>query len=292
MNLLKALFGGSEESPEEKKKAEDGRRFDVFKYDGVRAAKMGQHEYAVKCYTEALKIRDDLETRDYLAQALIQTGHPAEALEQLRVLAEAEPDNAAIQRQIAVVAHMAEDYATMEQACVRALELDGDDPMAHYLAAQACIGRGDMVGAIARLTKALTIKDDFAEARLLRGQTLLGMGDAASAGEDATRLAEEHGDNEDVLLLLARVKRASGEADAAIELYGKVIDVNPFRVEAYKERGAIKYDKGDMRGAHDDAAKALELEPDGVKGVTGDYSAEGVEQKVRQAYSNLNPLGI
>ena len=54
MNILKALFGGSEETPEEKQKADEIRRFDMFKYDGVRAAKMGQTDYAVKCYREAL----------------------------------------------------------------------------------------------------------------------------------------------------------------------------------------------------------------------------------------------
>ena len=47
MNIFKALFGGSEETPEEKQKAEESRRFDMFKYDGVKAAKIGQVDYAV-----------------------------------------------------------------------------------------------------------------------------------------------------------------------------------------------------------------------------------------------------
>ena len=82
MNILKALFGGSEETPEEKQKADEIRRFDMFKYDGVRAAKMGQTDYAVKCYREALKIHEDLEVRDYLSQALIRMGEFDGAREQ------------------------------------------------------------------------------------------------------------------------------------------------------------------------------------------------------------------
>ena len=64
MNIFKALFGGEEETPEEKQKADKAKRFDMFKYDGVKAARMGQHDYAVKCYNEALAIHDDLETHD------------------------------------------------------------------------------------------------------------------------------------------------------------------------------------------------------------------------------------
>ncbi len=47
MNIFKALFGGEEETPEEKQKADKAKRFDMFKYDGVKAARMGQHDYEI-----------------------------------------------------------------------------------------------------------------------------------------------------------------------------------------------------------------------------------------------------
>ena len=116
--------------------------------------------------------------------------------------------------------------------------------------------------------------------------------DRRAAAEDRGHLLAEHADNEDVLLLSARIERAKGEADKAIEAYGKVIDANPFCADAYKERGAVKYEKGDMKGAQEDAQRAMELQPEGMENVSGDYSAEGIEQKTRQAYSNLNPFGV
>lgn len=292
MNIFKALFGGSVETPEEKQKADESRRFDMFKYDGVRAAKIGQPDYAVKCYREALAIHDDLEVRDYLAQALIRTGALDEAREQLQVLAAAEPDNVAIHIQTAQVAYMQEDYESMATACERALQADKDSARAHYLYGQAHAGSGNVVGAIAMLTKAIALQPDMGDAYLLRGRTLLKMGDTAGADEDVTRLMEMAPDNEDVLLLKARVERARGNADAAIALYGRVTEVNPFCADAFRERGAIKYERGDMRGAQADMQTVLELEPDKVAGISGNYSAEGVEQHVRQAYSNINPLGL
>lgn len=292
MSFFKALFGGCDENPEEKKKAAEARNFDIFKYDGVKAARIGQLDYAVKCYREALKIHDDLEVRDYLAQALIRTGALDEAREQLAILAEAEPDNAAIQIQTAHVAYMQEDYGSMKEACERALQLDKDNARVHYLYGQAHAGSGNMVGAIAMLTKAIALNPDMGDAYLLRGQTLLKMGDANGADLDALQLLKIAPGNEDVLLLKARVERAKGNADKAIAIYNMVTEVNPFCADAFRERGAIKYEKGDMKGAQADMQTVLELEPDKVAGINGEYSAEGVEQKVRQAYSSVNPLGI
>ena len=48
MGFLKTLFGGREESPEEKAEKRREREFDVLKYDGVRARKMGEVKYAIR----------------------------------------------------------------------------------------------------------------------------------------------------------------------------------------------------------------------------------------------------
>ena len=85
------MFGGASESPEDKKKEEESKNFDVLKYDGVRALNQGQAAYAVRCFQHALELRDDLETRDYLSLAYVRTGDLLPAYEQLQKLAEANP---------------------------------------------------------------------------------------------------------------------------------------------------------------------------------------------------------
>ena len=47
-----------------------------------------------------------------------------------------------------------------------------------------------------------------------------------------------------------------------------------------------------MEGAKADMLKVMEIDPEQASNVTGEYSAEGIEHKVRQAYSNINPLGL
>jgi tetratricopeptide (TPR) repeat protein len=292
MGFFSTLFGGRQLSPEEEKQEQEAKKFDLLKYDGVKAMKMGQADYAVRCFTEALKVHDDLEVHDYLSQVLLRQGNLDAAMNELRTLGDAEPENAQIQIRMAQVAYMQEDYATMETVCQQATTLEPENAEPYFLHAQALKGQQNPVGAIAMLTKAISLKEDYAEAYLLRGQTLLVMGDAASAETDADWLLEHVGDHEDVLLLKARVEAAKGQAQEAIRVYDKVIEVNPFQIDAFRERGRLRLDLGDKAGAEQDMQTVLELDPQQMADVSGEYSAEGIEQRVKQAYSAVNPLGL
>jgi tetratricopeptide (TPR) repeat protein len=292
MNIFKALFGGKEETSEEKKEQNEEKNFDMFKFDGVRALKMGESAYAIKCFNSALEIKEDLEVRDYLSQALIHNNELLPAFEQLQKIAEAQPDNQAVFLMMARVAYMLEDYTAMADACEKAMLIDGNNPETSFLYAQACIGQGDQVNAIAMLTKAIMLKDDYLDAYLLRGQTLLKMGDLNGADEDADFLLSRDANNEDALMLKARILTARKELPKAIEYYNKVIEVNPFAIEAYRERGNAKLENGDKDGATEDIEKVLELDPKQVADVNGEYSAEGVEQQVKQKYRNIDPFGV
>ena len=86
-----------------------------------------------------------------------------------------------------------------------------------------------------------------------------------------------------------------GNHDEAIALYDRVVEVNPFSATAFKERGAIRMALGDKEGAEADARAVLELAPNEVAGVSGNYTARGTEniqRKVEEAYRNNNPLGL
>lgn len=292
MGFFSTLFGGRQLSPEEEKQEQEAKKFDLLKYDGVKAMKMGQADYAVRCFTEAMKVHDDLEVHDYLSQVLLRQGNLDAAMNELRTLGDAEPENAQIQIRMAQVAYMQEDYATMETVCQQATTLEPENAEPYFLHAEALKGQQNPVGAIAMLTKAISLKEDYAEAYLLRGQTLLVMGDAASAETDADWLLEHVGDHEDVLLLKARVEAAKGQAQEAIRVYDKVIEVNPFQIDAFRERGRLRLDLGDKAGAEQDMQTVLELDPQQMADVSGEYSAEGIEQRVKQAYSAVNPLGL
>ena len=258
MGFLKALFGGADLSPEEEKAEAERKKFDLMKYDGVKAMKMGQWDYAVRCFEEALKVQDDLEVHDYLSRALIRLDRLDEAVEQLNLLVRAEPENEGLLMQLAQVCFLKEDYSTLTETIEKVIALLPESAQAYYLYAQGALKQGDLINGIARLTKAIALDDDYADARLLRGQTLLGMGDANGAGEDSDWLTEHVGEQEDVLLLASQVARAKGDDAKAVELLKKALELNPFLLD----------------------------------NVSGDFEAEGIEEQTKRAYSMMNPFGI
>ena len=292
MGFWKSFFGGEPENPEEEKKNAEDKNFDVFKYDGVKAMRIGQFDYAERCFREAMKIKDDLEVNDYLSQTLMRLGRLDEALAEMRIMINAQPSNAALLLQAAHVAYMLEDYDEMKKLCEQALALNAENAMANYMMAQAVLGQNDMISGIAYLTKAVSQNATLGDARLLRAKTLLKMGDVKGASEDVVWLLEHTEADEDVLLMAARVAHLSGKDDTALDIYNKVIELNPFQMDAYRERGQIRYEKGDKKGAEDDMQKLLEMNPNELADVSGDYSAEGVEQAMKRVYSAINPFGL
>lgn len=288
MKFFKALFGSKEEKSEEKKKAEEAKNFDVLKYDGVRALHSGQAEYAIRCFTHALQMQDDLEIHDYLSQAYIRTGELTLAYEQLQKLAEAQPDNQQIFIRMANVAYMMEDYGAMAGACEKAMLIDDKTAEVMYLYARACIGQEDVTNAVAMLTKAISLKEDYGDAYLLRGETLLKNGDTDEADEDATWLLEHTEDNEDVMMLKARIERTKGNTDTAKDYYTKVTDANPFNIDAYRERGELRLETGDEKGGNEDIEHAKEL----TAQLPENNDEEGIENKVKEKYKSMDPYGV
>lgn len=272
MNFFKKLFGGSVKPSEEGQKQDNSKDFEVLKYDGVRAFKTGETAFAIECFRHALRLQEDLEVRDYLSQALIQSNDLVNAYEELQKLSEAQPDNIQIIIRMAHVAYMMENYTAMGDACERGKLLDKDNVDVNYLYARACLGMGDLVNTIAMLTKTISLDENYASAYQLRGETFLKMGEMEDADADVAWLLAHDEANEDALLLKARIEEAQQNHASAIAFYDKVIAQNPFNMDAFRERGAVKLAQGDKQGAEEDMKQVLELSPEMQQEVSGEYS--------------------
>ena len=90
-NFFKSFFSGKSEDPENEKQKTAKKNFEIFKYDGLRAQRMGRPDYAIKCFTEALAIEEDFETLSYLSQLYVQLTELDKAREILNRMVELEP---------------------------------------------------------------------------------------------------------------------------------------------------------------------------------------------------------
>lgn len=283
MNFFKKLFGSQNTSEEVKEE----KNFDVLKYDGVRALRMQQFDYAAKCFVLALELNaNDLECRDYLSQAYISLGDMQNAYTQLMAISAAQPNNVAVLLRMADVLYMTEDYAAMAEVCDKALQLDSENIMTYYIYAKAYKVLNDLDAAVAMLSKAIDRREDFDVARLLRGNVLLENNKTAEAALDADYLYQRIEENEDVLLLKARVEKALGNLKEAEKVYTKAIDFNPFLIEAYKERSEVRSALGDTAGAKEDQTRVNEMEQDIPQ------PTEGIEENIKKKMQQMDPYKV
>lgn len=320
MGFFKHLFSGKSQSPEVEQQQSAHKQFEVFKYDGMRAQRMGQADFAIKCYTEALNLEPDFETMGYLASLYIQRGRLPEARELLEKQIKAEPSYTESYLTLANVCYMQEDYTAMAEAAQKVIAIEAGNATAHYLLAKADDGMNNPLMSIAHLTQAIVLKDDYIEARLLRAEALLKMGQLHEADEDIQMVLQSDAENESALLLRGRAKQMEGNDtaaeedylhlialnpfneqaylalgalyinakayDKAIALFNEAIEVNPQFANAYHERGRAKLLSGNKEGAAADMKSALELNPLEVERLNGAFSNQ------EQESPRINILGI
>lgn len=306
MGFLKSFFTGKAENPAEEKQKSEQKNFEIFKYDGMRAQRMGRFDYAVKCFTEALAIQEDFETMGYLVQTYIRTNSLDEARRLLERMVRMEPRHAATRLNLANVCYMQEDYPAMAEAAQKAIEIEEGNAMAHYLLGKAVSGQGDGIMGIAHLTRAIVLKDDFTEARLLRAEALIEMRQYKEATEDIEAVLAAEPDDESALLLRGKMEEAAGNADEAAATYRRVTELNPFNEQAYlclgrlyiaqkrlpeaielfteatelnpnfaaayHERGRARLLNGDKEGAAEDMKRGMELDPAEQQSLSGQFN--------------------
>ena len=304
-NFFKSLFGGKENSESEQQKTNQ-KNFEIFKYDGLRAQRMGRADYAVKCFTEALQLEEDFETMGYLCDLYIQMHDMASAHDVLRRMIAKDPAFVNTYLTLAHVCFMQSNYAEMEQVAQKATEMAPDNAMAFYLLGKAMHELHNDIMAIAHLTKAIVLKDDYIEARLLRADILISMNQFKEAAEDIETILTHQPEEEAALLLRGRLKEAEAnneeaetnyrhvialnpfneqaflhlgqlfikeeKATEAIELLDEAIELNPNFAKAYQERGRAKLMNGDKEGSVSDMQTALELNPKEEEKLNGTFN--------------------
>ena len=318
MNFLKKLFVGNNEPEENVRHKNEERNFDILKYDGIRAQRIGKWIYAEKCFKEALNIRPDLETASLLVSTSLQLNKLDQAHEVLGQMISLEPQRLQSYLDLARVCYLQEHYDDMLATAQQAAQLVPDNETPYFLQAQAYHKLGDSIHTIVALTQAISRKEDFTEAYLMRGQVLLEMKQYNEALEDVDFLLKHDSIDEEALRLAAEVQQGLGNEDEAVTYYKKVIDLNPFNEHSYEQialiharkkeyaqaiatldealeinekaqlyqlRGKLKMDSGDKEGALADMKKALELNPESENRISGHFD------NFDTLYKSNNPLG-
>lgn len=310
-NFFKSLFKAKDENNENGQERNNKKNFEILKYDGLRAQRMGRSDYAIKCFTGALEIEEDFETMGYLTQAYIATNNLQAAHNLLNRMVELEPEYLNSYMILANICYMQEAYADMKKAAQKAVELEKENATAHYLLAKAHQGLKEDVMTIAQLTQAIALKSDYMEALLMRTEVLMQMQQYKEAQKDIETVLELNAEEETALLLRGKLKEVDSDETGAESDYKLVTELNPFNEQAYiylaqlyisqkklieaielldeaieltphssaayHERGRAKLLNGDKDGSIEDMKEALQLNPKENKNMNGKFDNQKPE---------------
>jgi tetratricopeptide (TPR) repeat protein len=204
MGFFSSLFSPVK-SEEDNQQKVDRKNFDILKYDGVRAQRMGKTEYAVKCFTEALKIQADFETMKYLMSSCYILNRHDEALEVLNTMVDTgeEPVSTLLTR-ANILFTMGMNFETAAD-CMRIIELEPENHLAYFQLAKSERALGELTNAISNLDNTTRLKDDFAEGYALRADINYTLKNGNDALTDVEKVIELTPEDEVAYLLRGRI---------------------------------------------------------------------------------------
>ncbi len=316
----------SDNQPETSEESNDREaEFETLRDDGIRAMRIGEANYAERCFEAALQRKDDDGIKGLLAELYIQSRCGEKALPILEALLQKHPHETKLRIAAMQAADQCSDWDRMETDASELQRQEPDNPNALYFQAQAAYGKGNDIAAVAFLTQLSKDHPDLKQPYLLRAKTLYRMQQYSEALKDIeTVIGMKDGKDEESLLLQGDILKAMGLTDKAIQSYEEVNAMDPFHQEAilktgdllaatghndkalslyndaielqpdfaqaYKARGGLRLKLHDEAGAADDLKKALELAPEEAKHINGEYNTLQSEMNAR--YRAQNPFNF
>jgi len=274
MGLFSSLFSSSKPA-ESNEQQPDMKQFDLLKYDGIRALGIGKHAYALKCFTEALKIRKDTETMKYLLTACNSLDMHEKALETLNELVASGEEQANFLLTRAHFFFTMGQYAEAVVDCERVIELEPGSYPAYFQLAKSEHALGEHAKAIGHLDMATGVKADFAEGYALRADIYLSMEKAEDALKDIEKVIELSPEDETAYLLRGRIHEQLGHPAAALDDYQKALELNPFNEESYLLAGHILTDQG----KHEETLALFDEAIEQIEGSAKIYAARALAKR-------------
>lgn len=192
---------------------------------------------------------------------LASQGRHELALEELRLAASEEPDNAIVHATLAITLSNLERNQEATEAARRAVEKEPDWDYAHWALALVLVGRGELKDAEAAIRTAIELAPEDADNFGLLSRILLEQGRAseALAAADAG-LALEPG-NDLALTFRARALTALGRDDEAQAVADTLLAEDPEDAWNHQLRGDQMVRSGKIAEAQKHFVEALRLQP-------------------------------
>lgn len=239
MGLLNRLFRkntreGSQDESKEKKVASQ-EEASLYKFDGLKAMRMGNIPLALMFLEKAMEIFPEFETRYYYANTLRRSDKPQDALAQYDLLLKEVPSHyTALTERASLLLQQDDAEAALKDAqlALENSESDEEKALSLRLLSRIQVSLTCYPEAIENAEKALELdpQDTTSALSKTRALTLLGKNEEAlQCIQEARKLFPEE---ERFLLYEASIHEREGNADDATRIYQETLEIDPFNEEA------------------------------------------------------------
>jgi tetratricopeptide (TPR) repeat protein len=231
----------------------------VFIQEAIILKQAGRTDDARQAFDEAVAEDPGVVTRSHRAKFLLDTNHPAAALDDLNAILAETPDEPEqlIDRGRALVLLGRFDAAKAD--FTRAIELDPYEPAAWAHRANVYLLTGRFRPAADDFTQALRLDDTLAVAYLGRAQVAFSEQRFADAAADVERAGRLDPENPQVHYLRGVLAWSRRDAAGAVEHLSEAIRRLPNLEVAYRVRASCYLALGDIARARADVAQVRRL---------------------------------
>jgi tetratricopeptide (TPR) repeat protein len=194
------------------------------------------------------------------ALLLTRIGPPAAALEEYRLLIDADPHHSEYRFERAAIHRRRGDLDAAIADYEAAIALSPPYPEPHYNLADAAIERGDPDLALVHLDRALDLEPDLVDAYVARAGVLQSLGDAEAAQRDVVAGLALDPAHPELRCLEGVLALEAGDLGAARASFDAAIAADPELVAAWANRAVAAFEAGDIAAAAGDLDTAVGLD--------------------------------
>ena len=228
--------------PAEKKRI----AFETLRDSGVRAIRMGEYKLASDYLIKATDLfPDNEEAEALLAEAYLRGGDMERALIKLRPIAQRQQDNLQVWISIAQAALQQKEWTLVLEACAEVERLDGENPLAFYYEGLAYKETEDYDAAVEKFGKAIEKAGEYAMAYFMRATTYIQEGKLEDAEKDIDFLIAKGAADDMTYNQKGFLRKENEDYEGAVLAYDKVMEINPFNVDAYIGKASVYEIQGD-----------------------------------------------
>lgn len=226
-------------------------------------ARMSQEALANARLWVALR-PDDMEAREALGAALMETGNSAEAQQQFGKMLELAGPNGLAPAYLRIAATLGRQTNRAEALNVmRALvDKNPDMPVAHYAMAHLAVRMSDLDTATRSIDRALAISPEWEDAALFKARVLVSQKDVQRVLQFHEQYLDRYPRANAVRLSYARLLVDLKQWDKAREQFKRVVAASPNDADATFTAALLALQSNDMNDAEKYLKRTLELQPD------------------------------